>query len=158
MYYKVEKGTEIYNKLDKVWDKMIKYNNISLEFIKSIGFNKFGVSHKGVAGGVSCIESDYKPEGFKQVGKTHQNLFYPKQNNKELLKRIEELPIVSYSEYNDVIGFVPHSKNLKYFNSYGSEKIGNIYLITLSDDCEYQPKEDMVELKVSEYKEILKNK
>jgi hypothetical protein len=89
MYLKVVKGTETFDKLNAVWDKINEYNNIAKALVNELGFDKFGRTREGVGGGISCIQSDTKPDGWRSVGKKYQSLYFPKANQKELLAKIE---------------------------------------------------------------------
>ncbi len=154
MYYKLEKGNETFQKLESVWDKINKCNKKSRELVEELGFKEFGVSQHSVAGGISCIKSDCKPEGYKKVGKSYQGLIYPKANNKETLSKFKKLPIVEYEEYNNTIGFESQFSSMSHHRSFGSKKVNDIFLIEVSNECEYTPTKDMVEITYSEYKKL----
>lgn len=154
MYYKLEKGNETFDKLDNVLNKMSKCNKEAMNLVEELGFERFGVSRGVVAGGISCIQSDYKPEGYKSVGKNHQNLIYPKANNKEVLEKINNLPIVKHEEYNETIGFKSQFTENVFIYNFISKKVNDIYLIEVSNECEYKPTKDMVEITFTEYKKL----
>lgn len=154
MKFKVEKGTETYRRLELLQERINECNNEALNLVESLGFKKFGVSNSGRGGGISCVKADDKPDGFKVVGKPHQNLFMPKSSNKKLWDKINALPIVSYQEFNDVIGFTPHFKGLSHYRSYGFERLDDLFLVDVGD-ADYTPKEDMIEILDSEYKKLL---
>lgn len=153
MKFKVEKGTDTYNKLSEVFDKIKDYNNQAMSLANKLGSEEFGISFKGVAGGISCIKYKDKPEGFKVVGKPYQNLFMPKANNKKLWEEINELPILSFDEFNSVIGFEPQFKGLKFYRTYGYTHLNDKFLID-TGDADYTPKDDMIEILESEYKKL----
>ena len=154
MYYKLEKENETFQKLESVWDKIEKCNKEAKELVKKLGFEEFGVSQDGVAGGVSCIKSDNKPNGYKSVGKSYQKLIYPKANNKEVLDMFKKLPVVEYDEYNSTIGFESQFSSIGYHRAFSSKKVNNIFLIEVSNKCKYTPTTDMVEITYSEYKRL----
>jgi hypothetical protein len=155
MYLKVIKGTETFDKLSAVWDKINEYNNIAKALVKELGFEKHGRSKIGVAGGISCIECETKPEGWRSVGKKYQSLYYPKANQKELLNKIESLPIVSEEEYNNTIGFEPQFTSLHYISAFASKRNEKEIVIKIAETADYTPKSDMIEITVSEYKQLI---
>lgn len=69
MYYKVNKDTDLYSKLDDVLNKIKKCNDKSWDLCDELGFEGVGKSHRGVAGGVSYFKSKEKPKGYKFIGK-----------------------------------------------------------------------------------------
>jgi len=155
MYFKVEKGTETFKKIDEMMDKFVDYNKQAHKLVKELGYDAFGTSHRGVAGGISCINASEKPDGFKQVGKSYQCLYYPKANNKKIIEQIKDLPILSYDEYNETIGFKEQYQGLTHYSAFGLITGDDIYLIEIADDCKYEPLNDMVELLGSEYKKLV---
>ena len=156
MKFKVEKGTAIYQELELLFDKIKDYNSKTKKFVESLGFEEYGVSLRGRAGGLSCIRTSKKPDGFKTVGKKYDNLFMPKASNKELWKKINELPILSYDEYNKVIGFEAQFQGLSHIRSYRCEKVNDVFLIDVGN-ADYMPIEGIVEILDSEYKSLKSN-
>jgi len=154
MYFKTEKGSETFDKLDNVWRKINDFDKQANDLVIELGYTKYGRSNIGIGGGISCIYSKTKPEGFKTVGKIYQNLIYPKASNKKLLKRFKELPIVSLDEYNDAIGFKPQFKGLTHYKNYGSKRVGELFIVEVPDNCNFQPPLGMVEILNSEYKAL----
>jgi len=152
MYYKVLKGTETFEKLNNVWDKIVDYNNQSKELTEELGFEKFGRNNNGVGGGISCFKSEEKKEGYRMVGKKHQDLCFPKANQKNILAKIDALPVVSYDEYNKTIGFESQFTDVYYISHFASKRLDELIVIKLSENCKYQPKEDMIEITTSEFK------
>lgn len=152
MYYKLEKGNETFEKLDNVWERMIECNKKAYALCKELGFTKMGRSNNGVAGGISCFQADQKPEGFKTL--KGYNLYFPKKNNKEVLNKIDELPIIEHKEYNETIGFKSQFSTSFHHSSFGSKKVNDIYLIEVSEECKYTPTKDMVEITITEYKKL----
>jgi hypothetical protein len=155
MYYKVEIGTKTFESLKLIWDKMNKCNKEALSLVESLGFTKYGSALSKAAGGISCVESEEKPEGYKQVGKSYQNLYYPKANNKKILKKFNALPIVTLNEYNDTIGFKEQFVSLSHHRAFGSIQKDTMFLVEINDNCDYTPKGDMIELLSSEYKKLI---
>lgn len=155
MYYKLEPGSETYEKVKETLEKCDSFNDQAQAVVKELGFEKYGQSKRGVAGGISCLESKQKPEGYVTIGKKWQNLVYPKANNKAALKKIESLPVMTFEEFGKPIGFKPQIKGLVHHRACGVEKVGEIYLIEVDDRCDYAPAEGMVEILTSEYKKLV---
>lgn len=158
MYYKLQKGNPTYDALKEVWEKMQDYNKKALNLVEELGFKKFGINQDGVAGGISCFQSSEKPEGYKRVGREGDNLIYPRNNNKEVLSKINALPVVSKKEFNDTIGFKEQFSERMYHSSFGCKRVDDIFLIEVSNECDYTPAEGMIEITFTEYKEIGNNK
>lgn len=155
MYYKLESGSETYDKVSAIWDKIISYNKQAVELVNSLGFTKYGNDNWNVAGGISCIQSDTKPEGYKQVGKKFQNLYYPKASNKTVNDLINDLPLLSWDEYNSAIGFEDQFRGLRHIMGYSLVKVYGFFLIKIDDECTYTPADGLVEIVSSEYKRLL---
>jgi hypothetical protein len=151
MKFKVLKETETYRRLDELLEKINVCNQHSKHLVESWGFKEFGISMKGVGGGLSCIYSRTKPEGFKTVGKPSQNLIMPKANQKALWCKIQELPIVTREEFNNVIGYKEHFKGLIHHRCYGLKKRNDLFLID-TGNSDYIPTNDLIEILESEYK------
>lgn len=155
MKFKVEKGTKTYENLLELFAKIENYNSKTRELVESLGFEEFGIAMRGRAGGLSCIRSMKKPEGFKIVGKPSMNLYMPKASNKELWDKIEALPILSIDEYNEAIGFQQQFKGLNHIRSYGCQFINGVFLID-TGDADYSPVDGVIEILESEYRLVCK--
>jgi len=158
MYFKINKETNTFLELDKVFNKMKDCNNAAFELSKELGFDAFGISKGVVAGGISCLQSQEKKEGYTTVGKRHQKLYFPKANNKEVMNKIKELLTVEYDEFNKTIGFVPQYSATTHHRSFGAERLKDIYLIEIDDKCNFKPKSDMIEILSSEFKTLAGNR
>ena len=155
MYYKIEPGNVTHEKVKDTLQKLDSYIDQSESLVKELGFERYGKSHNGVAGGISCVESSSKPEGYVSVGKKWQNLYRPKANQKEIWAKIKALPVMSFEEFGEAIGFKPQFKGLTYHRACGITTIKNTYLVEVSDKCDYTPAEGMVEILASEYKKLM---
>ena len=155
MYFKLEPGNATYPKVLEAFEKIHSYTEQAQAVCKELGFERFGKSQRGIAGGISCLEANPKPEGYVSVGKKWQNLVYPRSNNKAALEKIKALPVMTYEEFGRAIGFLPQIKGLTHYRSCGFEKVGETYLIEVADQCDYTPAEGMVEILASEYKEMI---
>lgn len=157
MKYKVEKGTPLFDAFDDVYT-LIKYcNTKALELSESLGFKEFGSNTSEIAGGIYCFYSEEKKEGYKTVGKPYQNLIFPKAQNKELLLKIAELPVVKLEQYNELISFKQRfssdERGLIHIRSFGSQisNCGNYYLLDIDPKSDFEIKEGMIEILESEY-------
>ncbi len=166
MKFKVLKGTPLFKQLTAVKKEMVRCNDAAYEIIKEFGCTqmrgKFGV----IAGGISGIifqNGKKPPEGWRYTGESF-NEYMPKKNvsaNKELNKRIKELPIVEYDALNDPLNFDWHDND-------GSRKVSfhpgikwknNYILIDVSKHYpRYKPQEGMIEILESEYNKLAEEK
>lgn len=151
MYYKLESGSETYDKVSAIWDKIISYNKQAAELVESLGFTKYGKDNWNVAGGISCIQSDTKPDGYRQVGQKRENLYYPKASNKAVNDLINDLPLLSWDEYNSAIGFEQQFCGLRHIMGYTMIKSDGFFLIRIYDECTYTPVDGLVEILSSEF-------
>jgi len=154
MYYKLEPGNETYEKLKDTVEKCKAIDAEAKEVAKELGFSAHGKQLGVMAGGISCMESAEKPEGYKTVGKAWQNLIYPKASQKEALEKINALPVMTYDEFNDSIGFRMQFIGLTQYKSFGVMKLDGMFIIEVADACTYNPAEGMVEILASEYKSL----
>lgn len=156
MKFKVLKGTDTFQKLEELRIKVTDVNNQAKDVVKKLEGKRYcGRSHK-LAGGISAIEFDTKPEGYKPVGGSWRSLYYPKSVNKTDCKLIESLPTVEYSELNDIIGFnapqtVSSEKGILWISTIGLIFGENEMLIEVHDGCKYEAPVDVVEILNSEY-------
>jgi len=156
MKFKVLKGTETYNKLQAFQEKSKELRKIALDFANSLGFEEYIENQKHRAGGISAFVSREKKEGYKQVFTRHRsNLIFPKTTkaNKELIAKIEALPVITDDEYNSIIGFKSDFYGLQFIRAFGYRRVNikDCYLIDLSGVTKYTPKPDMIEILESEY-------
>jgi hypothetical protein len=173
MKYKVEKGTKLFEKLDALGDRMMEVNKAAFTLVKEMGFKEFHTAGTGFvfAGGISAVRSKTKPEGYVYAfGPSEREAFFPKKNkaNKELLAKIEALPIIKADELNTLVNFDPFAdtpavtrtggRNISFHPgiSWGKEYI----LIEVSHHYEesYKPAKDMIEITTSEYQKLHNSK
>ena len=155
MKYKVKTESELHGKFSSLMDRMTAYRKEALDLAESLGFDALGGKQSCAAGGVSCFqyEGPKPPEGYKRVGKDYQKLCFPKANNKEVLQKISELPLVMNEEYNGLINFEASFAGNVYIRRFGLMERDGIYLIDTAE-AEYTPVDGMEEILESEYKRL----
>ena len=155
MKYKVKQESELHGKFNSLMDRMIACRKEALDLAERLGFDALSGKHSCAAGGVSCFqyEGPKPPEGYKRVGKDYQKLCFPKANNKEVLQKISELPLVTNEEYNGLINFEASFTGDMYIRRYGLMERNGIYLID-TGEAEYTPVDGMEEILESEYKRL----
>jgi len=154
MYYKVKSKTETFEEFDFLFKRIKKVNNIALALAKKLGFSKIATS-RNLAGGINAFYSVKKPDGYRQVGKDYQCLYFPKvAHNKELLKKIEDLPIIKKSELNKIIDFKETFTGKHFISSFGIAKRNNHFLLDIDKECDFTVNKDMTEILESEYNEL----
>ena len=159
-YYKVVPETKLYVQLTHLYTMMKEADEKARKVVDSFGKDLRYCSHQqGIAGGISAIECNEKPEGWKSVGDSWQHLYYPKVKEKKLIKEFESLPVIKQSTLNDIIGFTPQTVS----NGSGLAFVliphviwgeNNIYL-SFREGVKYTPHEDMVEILASEFETAL---
>lgn len=155
MKYKVKTESELHSKFNSLIDRMSACRKEALLLAESLGFDALGGKHNCAAGGISCLqhEGPKPPEGYKRVGKDYQKLCFPKANNKEVLKKISELPIVTNEEYNGLINFEATFVGNVYIRRFGLMERDGVYLID-TGEADYTPVDGMEEILESEYKRL----
>lgn len=163
MKYKILQDSPLFDKLKALQKRMTNVKRQAEKVAKSFnGTGRFCGHIHALAGGISAIEFDEKPEGWKAVGESWQRLYYPKVINKEANKLIAPLPLMDYDELNKLVNF----KSGAYTNAGGIFWIKcpeiNFYptytLINIPDGVSYTPVDHMIEILDSEFQKLNKRK
>jgi hypothetical protein len=108
-YYKVDMSTETGKKLLKLQKRMTACDKAAKIFLKSIPGASIQLyqSNSGgtIAGGIVAIHFKKKPEGWKIVGESYQQLYIPLSKNKKIWETIQALPTVKEDEINEIVGW-----------------------------------------------------
>lgn len=156
MYFKIEHGTELFKEFESLNERRHKAHDAAFKLQKSLGGLGYTRPYGSLGGGINAIKFEDKPDGFKSINKS-MSLYSPKKSNKEMIKRIENLPIVTEDELNSMLGFEPQFSGKYYHNLPGFIECEKYILVDVSDLCKYTPKSDMIEILSSEYKELSKS-
>ncbi len=155
MKFKVLKGTETFSKLDALKDKVISVRMAAIKAVESLGSTRHCKRASVLAGGVAALHFEEKPEGYKIID-AQRKLYFPKASKKKDYEMLWNLPTVTYSELNDIIGFkggqVVERDDKSYWIStvgwnWGKEEM----LIETESGCKYTPNSDMIEILESEW-------
>jgi hypothetical protein len=161
MKYKILKGTALFNDLSAVKNEMDRAKALAQEVVDSVGASGFAKAHYRIAGGIAAFyfkDKENVPKLWKQVGQTWQNFFFPKvaKENRELLKRISDLPTLDDDRITKLINFkfqvVPGQDSLVAVHCPAVEWNDEYILVSVPDKCDYKPVPDMIEILGSEYK------
>ena len=161
MKFKINKGTETFQKLSDIKKRMEACNDTASLFVNTIpgAKDEFTIADDCVAGGVSGIEFKEKPDGWRLAfpGQS-QRLFFPKaeKRNKKLLAAISELPKIRREEVNVIVGFEPHFAGITFFKSVGVHWGKKFILLKTGDGANYKPPKDVGEILESEYNKLSK--
>lgn len=170
MKFKIMKGTPLFDKLREVGDKMKAANKEAYALCTELGFKQMRPESMVLAGGISSLYAKTKPEGYAFAFNPSKspNDFFPKRNkaNKEIIERIKALPKVEHEELNNPIKYDGWKSNK--YNERGSGKHvslhpgiswhKNFILISVAEYIDYKPVKDMIEITVTEYKKLEKEK
>lgn len=150
MQFVIKKESETGVKLTEHLKEIERCVDVAENYIRnSFGCDKhFGQSHFAMKGGISCVELDEKPEGWKSVGKRYLQLFTPKANTTDK-KEIDKLPVVKYSDRNEIIGFTQQFVGVAHVKTYGVEQNENedSYVIEIYSGSKYEPLNDVKRVK-----------
>ncbi len=117
---------------------------------------------KFTTGGVSAIEFATHPgKGWKQYSyRNHKNLYQPRKNNIELVKRFEALPTINHDEFSEAIGWKPQTVGNRVLFHLGmkthQDEKGNctFYGFTVPEGFKYEEVDDVHEIVGSKFKEL----
>lgn len=166
MYWKVLKGTELFDKLDHIRMGVIAAQNCAWDLAKKQGAESVRGDMFILAGGISGMHfPNGKPSGYKKVYSSHfTDCYMPSdiKKNDKLLAEIKALPRIEYTALNDVLKYkksdVIFSDNRMVFYPRTMFQKKEM-LISLPDYVTgYKPVKDMIEITVSEYNKLNKVK
>lgn len=114
MYFKVEKGCDLFDRLWEIQTKMRDVTEKASEFVKSLDVD--GVDHDEwyarpfvLSGGVAgIIVEGSAPEGWVPMNSHTKNGYRPhrtKKSQSTIRNSMKNLPVVDYKELNEVLDF-----------------------------------------------------
>ena len=160
MYFKILKGTKLFDKLMKVDEKRKLAIKAANKILTEIGTQRYVRPADSVGGGIRAFELTVCPDGWKPVMRGRfENCFFPKATakNKDLLARIEALPIIKSANYAEALKYTPQGVDLKFSICPGIEFKPKVILIdALVED--YKPLKDMIEITEGEYRKLAATK
>ena len=172
-YYKVEKGTALFNQLIDFHGSIKKVKDSARELLKTIP--NANIDHyymdAEIAGGISFVkfQRDQIPKDWIETKRVQRDKngvpCYPhgnRKSTKEIRAKIKILPRLNFKDLNEIIGY----KHLNYKSNHWSMCPGFIFrkeyvLFDVVDVIkegveDYIPVEGMTEILASEYKELSK--
>jgi hypothetical protein len=161
MKFKVVKGTETFEKLAAFRERVKDVSKQATNMATLLGGARYCHRSNKLAGGLSAIEFETKPEGYKVVGEKWQHLYYPKASNKKDCALIEGLPTIDYDELNTIVNFeapqtVSSERGIAWISTVGLTFGDDEMLISVPTGCKYTPPTDVVEILESEYDKLKK--
>lgn len=161
MKFKIVKGNPLYDSFMELKKRTMEVNKAANDFAKKVGGKASCRSQNVAYGGISAIEFDAKPEGWRMVGDKYRHLFFPKATNKELLKEIAALPKIQYDEINNIVGFdapqtVTSNQGILWVNCVGISYGKDYILLNVTSGAKYNPPKHVIEILESEYEKLNK--
>lgn len=170
MKFKIPKGTETYEKLEALWERIHAADSAAYALVRSIR-KEMGLPHEGdehnyagsrhLAGGIAAIQFETKPEAWKQVGKPYQRLYAPLAREKAMWARIKALPIVPVEDLNNIVGFerfvsiADGGDGLVAHRAPGMRLVPDAFLMEVPSKATYTPPNgDIIEILESEYNRL----
>lgn len=156
MKFKVLKGTELFKQLDNLKKEMNRCNKLAFDFVESLGYKSMRGKFNTLAGGLSSIiiEAGHPKDWRKCEGK-HEYFPMKRKSNKELLDKINSLPIIVDDDLNKILNFQPWGKrkNERHLNFHPAVQWSDaVILVDVSSNyVSYKPFADMIEILDSEY-------
>lgn len=167
MKYKVLKGTDLFDKLWSIQKKMQSCQDEAQKIVNTIP-EADGSSKRShcLAGGIAAFHFKKgwtnAPDGWRKMEKGWTQWFMPKSSdkkNKELLKKISELPVLGYEIINDLLNFHFYvTEELQVWHCPIVEWRSKYVLIEVPNDKKYKPLDGMIEIMDSEYIKLSKAK
>ncbi len=159
-YFKLDNNSDSGKKLIQLIDRINEARKVNMDFAHSIGAEVEGgilTDSFYVAGGIIGFKMKEVPSNWRLAKKGYYGYYYPKsgKENKELHKKIAELPKIQRHELREVIEM--HS----IFSSPGIIECHEFLLIEVPTggfDGEYTPLTDMIEITGGAYIEAKKQK
>lgn len=171
-YYKIEKGTETFDKMVAVRSRMAETRTEAKKLLESIPNSLETYYEAGeIAGGIYLVGFDGldsvpdnwvindRYTGAGKAGARYARPHKKSKHVKEIRKKIQSLPTVSYSDFNSPIGYswITNGRTLSFAPGvmYGDDVI-LLNVADADDDHEAYtpPNSDIIEIKASEYYSI----
>lgn len=164
MNYKVDPGTELFEKLKVLQWRMISADKAAKDLCKLLAGKEAVPLHnpRCIAGGLDAIHNTAKPnmDIWRHVGRPENENYYPKPINKVTVELFESLPRVEYKELNAILGYFG---NQVVRTKKGKMVIRGAYvnwhhdfiLVKIHQDTKYTPKPEMVAIEDEEYYELM---
>lgn len=159
MKFKILPKTGLFNTLQEVNNGIIAARAAIRDTLISKGFTgNYGSSLSSLYL-VSCnaveIEGE-KPTGWKSIGPSWQNLYWPLAKNKKVLEELSSLPKIKNEAINNPLGFsFCVGPNLEIYHRPGI-LFHKKFILVDTGNVEYQPVADMIEILESEYDKLAK--
>lgn len=158
-FYKILIGTETYNRIDALIQRIEQAYQASHQLAVELGSpNGFILQDSTyAAGGVMAIKMKTQPAGWKKVlPKRFPGYFFPKaiKANREVLTKIRALPTVARIELSRMVGYHSH------LGAPGLRAGDDVYLVVMPDGfstVEPDPTPDMIEVTGFEYLKLAKS-
>jgi hypothetical protein len=157
MKYKILKGTELFKNLTAFKKKMADVRKQAMDLAIELGGVSSASNGRYLAGGIDAVEFKEKPEGWRSVGNSWQNLYYPKadKKNKEIHNKIQALPRLDFDELNALVGFTGQfcsdERGIAHVKSVSIKWHKDFILMETAEGTEYTPVKDVIEILGSEY-------
>lgn len=161
MEFKVSKGTALFKELKKVHQNIVCVKEEARQLSLKVGATGYYAASFQLAGGISALVFDKKPDGYAKTYHSN-NSFYPSKRlkvNKDLIKEIEALPVLPYSDINSLINYDDRKyRKPNGDGSFTTSLCPNIHfgseyiLIQFPTWCEYTTNlKDMQDISATEY-------
>lgn len=167
MKFKVKRSSALGKKFTALQVEIDAATNAAKALANELGFSKWREGRRCVAGGISAFHAERKPEGWGYAfTRKYPRDFFPKRSlkaNKQIVDRIDALPVVEYEDLNKLIRYDGFKTNELAHNGDGSSKISfmpqvifkeNFVLVSVPEYVKYKPVKDMIEITVTEYRKL----
>lgn len=156
MKFKIDKGTETYQKITVLNDRINQVRHQIKDLNEEVGAEGAMTSSSHLAGFIAGFKFPQKPDGWKSASKSYP-IFFPKsiRKNTPLLERIAAIELIDFKVLNEIVGFKPQTycegSTVKFIKSVGYALRDDYCLLSVSERAKFTPNADMVEILESEY-------
>lgn len=166
MKFLIKNNCDVYTHLRELYIKIENARKAAGKVCKKVGASDFATGTRRLAGGIDGFSFDKKPEGYRTVGESWQNLYYPTvallKKDRNLATMLNNLPVLDHDELNNIVKFkAPQTVT----NDGGGLGIAMVYtvgifwgkdyiLMQTHPGTKYKPIPGIVEIKESEFDKL----
>lgn len=157
MYFKVEKGSPLYDNLIDLMKKAKYVQEEARKLVFELGYLQYRQRSWVLWGGISSIlipKDKPVPKDWSKADDGYMPRKYRK-STRDLAEKIKQLPVVEHDELNDLLGYDSNSSKTPYRTSFHPAfkyiKDKELFLISVADYMIYTPVDGMTEILSSEY-------
>lgn len=153
-FFKIKKTSKTGKKFLNIQNEMIRCYKKAQDLVIELGGESWNHGHFNVSGGISAIKfrPKFKSSNYKVIKIEDDVLHFPKSQTKggrEILKKIEELPVVQIRDLNEIMNIKELLSNI------GFKDRGDYFLVDCPGNWVFTPPTDAKKITEQQHKELL---